>query len=236
MNKIKRKQKKPPPLDGTCIHQGHEKIQTSALLVPPAVPPTPQLRFTQDWSGELRRGIRRAFGRRKLRRQMTCVEIGSFEGRGTRFIVERLCQHKNSRLICIDPWEDCYVKGNDAFRDEDHFFTGQYARFAHNTTDIGAKLTIMRGYSQDQIPKLDDNSINFVFIDGDHSAKQVFLDAKLLLPKMKPNAIILFDDYLWVHESSGEKCGDGIDRFLHEFRDHLHVEFKGRCVIARVVG
>jgi predicted O-methyltransferase YrrM len=88
----------------------------------------------------------------------------------------------------------------------------------HNTADIAAKLKMFRGYSQDQIPKLADNSIDFAFIDGDHSAKQVHLDAKLLLPKMKPNGIILFDDYL----------------FLQEFQDRIQVEFKGRYVIARV--
>jgi hypothetical protein len=39
------------------------------------------------------------------------------------------------------------------------------------------------------------NTINFVYIDGDHSPEQVYKDAVNMLPKMKSNGIILFYDY-----------------------------------------
>ena len=45
------------------------------------------------------------------------------------------------------------------------------------------------------IPKLLDNTIDFAYIDGDHSPEQVYKDAINILPKMKSNSIILFDDY-----------------------------------------
>jgi hypothetical protein len=42
---------------------------------------------------------------------MTCVEIGCFEGQGTNIMTKLLCSHEESKIYCIDPWEDVYVIG-----------------------------------------------------------------------------------------------------------------------------
>jgi predicted O-methyltransferase YrrM len=162
---------------------------------------------------------------------MTCVEIGSFEGRGSLHIVKLLCQHPESRLYCIDPWEDTYVQtGKAEFKNLDHYFQGQFGRFLKNTEGIAA-IVPMRGTSDAQIPLLPDASVDFAYIDGDHSPEQVYKDGVAMFPKLKSGAVMVFDDYNWEH--NGVRCGDGIDRFLREYADQVTIQSKGWHVITR---
>lgn len=144
---------------------------------------------------------------------MKCVEIGSFEGGGSIVINNRLCTNKDSILHCIDPFDDEYVKGNESMAFWNDVCIGQYARFKSNTKHI-QKIIEMKGYSDTMIPYLEDDSIDFCYIDGDHSPEQVYKDATNMVCKMKNNGIILFDDYLW--EKNGIVTKKGIDRFLEE--------------------
>lgn len=43
--------------------------------------------------------------------------------------------------------------------------------------------------------KLEDNSVRFLFIDGDHTKLGVSKDIELFFPKLKKNSIVVFDDY-----------------------------------------
>ena len=43
---------------------------------------------------------------------MICLEIGSFEGRGSLLIHECCCNNEKSILYCVDPWDDEYVINN----------------------------------------------------------------------------------------------------------------------------
>jgi predicted O-methyltransferase YrrM len=144
---------------------------------------------------------------------MKCVEIGSFEGGGSIIIMDTLCKNKNSVLYCIDPFDDEYVKDNEAMSFWNNACNGQYSRFKHNTANM-PKIIEMRGYSDIMIPALEDDSIDFCYIDGDHSPEQVYKDITNMFRKMKNNSIVLFDDYLW--EKNGIVTKKGIDRFLEE--------------------
>ena len=86
------------------------------------------------------------------------------------------------------------------------------------------KIVPMEGYSDDMIIKLEDRSIDFAYIDGDHSEEQVYKDAIGIFPKMKSNSIILFDDYKW--SMHGHITKNGIDRFLNEYYGKYRLIFK----------
>lgn len=53
----------------------------------------------------------------------------------------------------------------------------------------------LEGYSSDILPTLEDNSIAYAYIDGAHDFKTVTEDIEKILPKMKRNGIIQFNDY-----------------------------------------
>ena len=163
---------------------------------------------------------------------MKCVEIGSFEGRGSNLIHNFLCAHKDSILYCIDPFDDEYVKGKDEMSFWNNACNGQYAKFKHNTANI-TKIIEMKGTSDAMILKLDDNSIDFCYIDGDHSPDQVYKDIINMFNKMKNNSIVLFDDYLW--KMNGVVTKKGIDKFLEEYKNKYELLFSNDQLAVRII-
>jgi hypothetical protein len=164
--------------------------------------------------------------------RMKCVEIGSFEGKGSNIIHNLLCNHNDSVLYCIDPFDDEYVKGNDKLAFWNYACNGQYSRFKQNTATL-SKIVEMRGISDIILPGLDDNSIDFCYIDGDHSPDQVYKDIINMFGKMKNNSIVLFDDYLW--DMNGIATKGGIDRFLDEYKDKYELLFKRYQLAIRII-
>jgi len=162
---------------------------------------------------------------------MTCVEIGSFEGRGSLIIADFLCTHPESKLYCIDPWEDCYTADVPQFKDLDHKFKGQLGRFQANTSKVAA-IVPLRGTSDTMLGSIQ-GQVDFVYIDGDHSPDGVYKDGVNMLPKMAPGGVMVFDDYEWTH--NGLRCRDGVDRFLKEYSDRVTLVKKGYQLIVRVL-
>lgn len=154
---------------------------------------------------------------------LICVEIGSFEGRGSIVISQKLCSIPGSIVYCIDPFDDEYVKGNNKLAFWNYACKGQKEKFYHNTKNM-ANIIPLEGTSDTMIPTLLNNSVDFVYIDGDHSPEQVYLDAVNMVPKMKSGGIILFDDYGWIR--NGIKTADGIDQFLKEYEGKYEILFK----------
>jgi predicted O-methyltransferase YrrM len=183
-----------------------------------------------SWNINLEKSFNTIFNNRITIKQ-TIIEIGCFEGYGTLKLHSLLGTHSESKIICIDPWDDCYVKNKGEFSDIDPIFVGQYDKFISNTISIKDKLDIKRGYSTDILKELEPKSIDFAYVDGDHSANQVYIDGCLLFPLMKQGGIILFDDYYWTHNN--EITQIGIDRFINEYRESIDVLFIGpvQCAI-----
>ncbi len=188
--------------------------------------------YTTNWSGQLARALSIVYPQAP-KYKMICVEIGAYEGRGSKIIYDKLCGHPESQLYCLDPWDDVYVTSGEGSKYQmiDHLFKGQYERFVKNTEEL-SKLVILRGYSTTEIPKLP-KEVDFAFVDGDHSPDQVYLDGCLLMEHMSLGGVIVFDDYKWCR--NGQYCQIGIDRFLEEYKDKLEVIHKEHAVIVRVI-
>jgi len=162
---------------------------------------------------------------------MICVEIGSFEGKGSLLIADKLCKNKDSKLYCIDPLDNKYVKDNTNLSFWDNVCNGQKDRFYYNTKNH-SNIILLEGTSDEMISKIEDNTIDFVYIDGDHSPEQVYKDAINMLPKMKSNSIILFDDYEF--NINNVKTSIGIDKFLSEIKDKYELLFKKYQLAIRI--
>ena len=77
------------------------------------------------------------------------------------------------------------------------------------------------------------DSIDLIYIDGDHRALPVYIDGKLSLRLCKPQGLLLFDDYLWTDADGASPAKEGIDRFLEEFKDQIEVVFIDYQVMVR---
>ena len=156
-----------------------------------------------------------------------CLEIGCFEGLSSNHIVNNMLS-ENGKLICVDPLTDEYISENPSEKDilnnqtVYEYFKNQYTRFYENTKihiDSG-KLILYRKLSSEVYGELIDNykeTFDFIYIDGDHRADYVYLDAINCFELCKTDGIILFDDYLWDEYEDENSTKKGIDRFLEEF-------------------
>ena len=84
------------------------------------------------------------------------------------------------------------------------------------------RVQVLREMSAPAAAHIEDNSLDFVYIDGDHTFDGVLADIKAYLPKVKTGGLIIGDDY-----TLGNWWGDGVVKAfaqcLHE--DPLKVEF-----------
>jgi predicted O-methyltransferase YrrM len=129
------------------------------------------------------------------------LEIGSFEGASTCFLIERLAALPELWIHCVDTWEGGFEQKADRIDME-----SVEARFNHNVTSAietaGNKvnLRIHKGYSDICLAKifseLGRNYFDFVYVDGSHEAPDVICDAVLGFRLLRVGGIMAFDDYL----------------------------------------
>jgi len=120
------------------------------------------------------------------------LEIGTFYGANIISVANTYGLHNDSKLYCIDPWED--------YNDYPEYKNQQgtiYESFINNIEkfDVKDKIIINRGYSNIEIPKFQDEYFDIIYIDGNHESEYVLEDAILSFRKLKKGGIMIFDDY-----------------------------------------
>jgi predicted O-methyltransferase YrrM len=147
------------------------------------------------------------------------LEIGAFYGANLLSVAKSYGLHNDSKLYCIDPWED-YNEYSE-YKNEQPFI---YKSFISNIEKSGVKqkIIINRGYSNIEIPKLEDNLFDIIYIDGNHNPEYVLEDAVLSFRKLKTNGIMIFDDYGW---GGPDLTKRGVDGFLNGY--HKRIQFLG---------
>ena len=147
------------------------------------------------------------------------LEIGTFYGANILSVAYTYGLHNDSKLYCIDPWED-YAEYPE-YKNEQALI---YNTFIENIEKSGVKdkLIINRGYSNNKIPTFEDNFFDIIYIDGNHEPEYVLEDAVLSFRKLKVNGIMIFDDYGWGGPDLTQR---GIDGFLNGF--HKRIKFLG---------
>jgi predicted O-methyltransferase YrrM len=147
------------------------------------------------------------------------LEIGAFHGANILSVANTYGLHNDSKLYCIDPWED-YVENSVNYAQQETI----YNSFINNIENSGVKDKIMirRGYSNLEIPKFQDEFFDIIYIDGNHDPEYVLEDAVLSFRKLKKNGIMIFDDYGWGGPDLTQR---GIDGFLSGY--HRRIKYLG---------
>lgn len=124
------------------------------------------------------------------------VEIGSFQGKSTFFLGSAVKLSGNGKMFAIDHFkgnvgkEKFYKVNKEDLSDlEDGFKKNIKKAFLENT------VTLINQPNNKAVQYIKDNTIRFLFIDGDHTAEGIATDLDLFINKLKKNAIIAFDDY-----------------------------------------
>jgi predicted O-methyltransferase YrrM len=150
-------------------------------------------------------------------RPINYLEIGAFHGANVISVAGTYCAHPDSRLYCVDPWQD-YDEYSEYKNAQDTI----YNTFLHNIEISGAKekVIIRRGFSNIEIPKFEDDFFDIVYIDGNHEPEYVLEDAVLSFRKLKKGGIMIFDDYGWGGPDLTQR---GIDGFINGYNKRIKV-------------
>jgi len=149
------------------------------------------------------------------------LEIGTFYGANILSVAKTYGLHNNSKLYCIDPWEDY-----DEYSEYKNQQSTIYSSFINNIENSGVKdkIIINRGYSNLEIPKFQDNFFDIIYIDGNHEPEYVLEDAVLSFRKLKINGIMIFDDYGWGGPDLTKKGIDGFVNGYHKRIQYLDIK------------
>ena len=82
------------------------------------------------------------------------------------------------------------------------------------------KISVNRGFSNEELPKLQDDYFDIIYIDGNHEPEYVLEDAVLAFRKLKQDGIMIFDDYGWGGPDLTQR---GIDGFLSGYHKRITI-------------
>jgi Tfp pilus assembly protein PilF len=154
--------------------------------------------------------------------EVNVLEIGSWEGRSTCWLLDNILTHESARITCVDTWQGGVEHQNmerpilllcQACFDVNVFLTG-------NLEKVIKKV----GLSSDIMRLLPINSYDLIYVDGSHEAEDVLVDAVMAWGLLKVGGMIIFDDY-----GLGGGVKHGVDVFLKFFANKLnliHISFQ----------
>ncbi len=134
------------------------------------------------------------------------AEIGVFTGNFAAKILRSSASIK--KYYMIDPWrnlEDWNKPINN--RSNNETFNKFYEEAIKNTEFASNKRIILRGKTTEVIARIPDNSLDFIYIDGDHTLKGIAIDLIRSYPKLKKGGFIGGDDFsasIWQHSQEFE--------------------------------
>jgi hypothetical protein len=138
-----------------------------------------------------------------------CVEIGV---RSSDFSKQILNIVKPLNLALIDPW----IRGEEPSNlppthSDDAVLQNVCQNFASEINN--GQITIIRETSKTGLSRYSDGTIDFAYIDGDHTYEGVKADLENIFPKITVNGIVAFDGYFFQNEFSDI----GVLQAIHEF-------------------
>jgi hypothetical protein len=137
------------------------------------------------------------------------VEIGCFFGKSSCFFgVEIKNSNKKISLDCIDYWDlrggvelssPAYGVNNCGYSYQQHGPDIMFEVFNKNINNaqISDIITTKRISSQDASNLYENESLDFIFIDANHTYESVINDLRSWFPKLKNNRSIAGHDYSW---------------------------------------
>jgi len=183
------------------------------------------LEYTKNWTRHYGRTINACL--KHLKGQpLTYLEIGIFEGRSMRTMLETVLTHEDCKAWGLDPWTiEAMNRGRypDNKRGWDRI--GEVERKArHNLEGFEDKLTLIKDKSQHYLADepFANEFFDIIYVDGIHKVYGCLQDIVLTWPLLKVGGYCVWDDY-------SKRCGVPIvvDRFLEMIPGEYEVVHKG---------
>ena len=122
-----------------------------------------------------------------IKSDVVMAEIGSYAGDSSAIFAS-----KCKKIYCIDPWSQDILKTEYGVQVGD--ISEAESKFDENTKKFN-NLVKIKKTSDDAAKDIEDNSLDFLYIDGLHTFEQVTKDIANYYPKVKKTGIIAGHDF-----------------------------------------
>jgi predicted O-methyltransferase YrrM len=164
------------------------------------------LNFTEDWFTNNIPNFEKCMA--AIPEKKLFLEIGSYEGRSTCWLLENGLTDKGS-IVCVDPFPNLS-------KVEARFWSNVQA-----TQGAEQKVSLFKKPSYEALAEMIGHKyvFDFIYVDGVHSAVGTLTDACMAWGLLRSGGVMLFDDYLYPHEPTKV----GIDAFLAGFEGQYDI-------------
>lgn len=134
------------------------------------------------------------------RKRENVLEIGSYIGASACCLGAAMKQTGSGKVICVDTWNnDSMTEGS---RDT-------WQEFQNNTAGYKMHIVPVRGFSTDVVDEVAThiNSLDLLFIDGDHSYEGVKADWEAYRVFLRTGSVVVLHDWGWA---------EGVRRLIEE--------------------
>lgn len=149
-----------------------------------------------------------------LPKDAVVCEVGVAEGNNSWFMVNTW---PIKLLYCVDAWQTLDQRGDGSLPQvwHDQNFDKFFDRMMP-MVDSG-KVKVLRGLSVEMAKQVPDESLDLLYLDGDHNYEGVKADLAAWFPKVKPGGVISGHDYMNVSDY-------GVNRAVNEFCEANHYQ------------
>ncbi len=164
------------------------------------MPPTETFEFTEDWFSNHIPAWNKVLKDLRPRR---ILEIGSYEGRATSYLIRACTCFGPLHITCVDTWDGSVDLPSARM-------AGVERRFDHNVSQavsLAEAPVDFRKCKQDSTQALSAlvaegrELFDLIYVDGSHTAPDVLTDAILAFQLLRIGGVMIFDDYLWRMEA-----------------------------------
>lgn len=165
------------------------------------------------------------------------LEVGSYEGRSTRWFLENLVQGHfaslQSTITCVDTWKGSEEAAHDYIKSGVESDDVLWKRFSHNLSPFASHVIAYRGFSRNELHRIyvdclqTNKRFDFIYIDGSHKRLNCLEDILLSFPLLRMGGILLVDDYLWGSaKEEDDQCPRGaVHMFERLYKDYIQLIF-----------
>ncbi len=145
------------------------------------------------------------------------VELGVFKGE----FAEHTLKNWSGTLYLIDPWRPlCDEEYLDSSNHKNH--QTAFSDTMNAIKGFENRAFMLRGLGHELVDLFEDNSLDYIYIDGNHSYDNVKADMEMWYPKLKFGGVFSGHDYLKIDWSS-EHCQNVKHTLLSNGKDRLIV-------------
>lgn len=151
-------------------------------------------------------------------RPVKALELGSFNGTATSWMLQNILVHEDSRILCVDSLEG--IPSLPEMKDE-----RLHWEFEAHIAPWRGKVKFWKMRTVPALAALigEEWTFDLAYIDASHVARDVLFDACACYRICKPGSVIIFDDYGLNWDLPDLPCRIGIDAFYAAHRQHLRL-------------